>query len=56
MATANLISKEMLRKPSHMHIFNTSRPHVETSSICDGGLIPHRHKEGHIRQLSNWDA
>ena len=24
--------------------------------ICEGGLIPRRHKEGHIRQLSNWDA
>jgi len=23
--------------------------------ICAGGLLPHRHKEGHIRQLSNWD-
>ena len=24
--------------------------------ICEGGLIPRRHKEGHVRQLSNWDA
>jgi hypothetical protein len=25
--------------------------------LCEGGLIPRRHKEGHIRQpLSNWDA
>jgi hypothetical protein len=27
--------------------------------ICDGGLIPSRHKEGHVhhvrRQLSNWE-
>jgi hypothetical protein len=25
-------------------------------AMCDGGLIPSRHKEGHVRQLSNWDA
>ena len=24
--------------------------------ICEGGLIPRRHKEGRVRQLSNWDA
>ena len=24
--------------------------------ICDGKLIPRRHKEGHVRQLSKWDA
>ena len=27
-----------------------------TLGICDDGLIPSRHEEGHVRQLSNWDA
>ena len=55
-------------KLSYRPLINTlllSTPHsskrrllLATSSldICEGGLIPRRHKEGHIRQLSNWDA
>ena len=44
-------SKRRRRQAAHGSIDITS-----SLDICEGGLIPRRHKEGHIRQLSNWDA
>jgi hypothetical protein len=44
-------SKRQRRQAAHGFIDITS-----SLDICDGRLIPSRHKEGHVRQLSNWDA
>ena len=44
-------SKRRRRQAAHGSIDITS-----SLDICEGGLIPRRHKEGHVRQLSNWDA
>ena len=46
-----LSEKKRLRQAAHGSIDITS-----SLDICEGGLIPRRHKEGHVRQLSNWDA
>ena len=48
---AKNFSKPRRRQAAHGSIDITS-----SLDICEGGLIPRRHKEGHIRQLSNWDA
>ena len=47
----NNFSKRRRRQAAHGSIDITS-----SLDICEDGLIPRRHKEGHIRQLSNWDA
>ena len=45
------IAKSRRRQEAHGSIDITS-----SLDICDGGLIPSRHNEGHVRQQSNWDA